>query len=84
MKNSENKQNLLTRCHIEQFIEKRAFEYGFDLFGISSALPHEDITYYEQLNNDLDRLIFDEERYIKIAKDSVSTFKALASRRSET
>ena len=42
------------------------------------------ITPYEQLINDLDRLIFDEERYIRIAKDSIATFKALASRRSET
>jgi len=37
---------------------------------------------YEQLINDLDRLIFDEERHIKMAQDSIVTFKALTSRRS--
>lgn len=42
------------------------------------------ITPYEQLINGLDRLILDEERHQKIAKDSIAAFKALASRRSET
>jgi len=42
------------------------------------------ITPYEQLINDLDRIILDEERHIRIVEDSIAAFKALVNRRGET
>lgn len=41
-------------------------------------ISERNIISYQQLVNDLDRLILDEERHIRLAKDSIATFKALA------
>jgi len=55
----------------------------FNIFR-TKDISEKDIVPCEQIIKDLDRLIWDEERHIRVVEDSVATFKALASRRSET
>lgn len=43
-------------------------------------ISEQNIIPLEQLTNDLDRLISDEERHIRIVEDSIATFKALMKR----
>jgi len=52
----------------------------FNIFRTKDILE-KDIVPFEQIINDLDRLVSDEERHIRVAEDSIATFKALVSKR---
>ena len=56
---------------------------GFSLFR-RTDISEKDVVPFEQIISDLDRLIVDEERHIKIVEDSIATFKTLMSRRGKT
>ena len=55
----------------------------FNIFR-TKDISEKDIVSCEQIIKDLDRLIWDEERHIRVVEDSVATFKALVSKRGET